>query len=130
MKKLIPILTIFLSFFLFPSTSLGEWKPVSKSIDGKDVFFLDFDRIRESGDYVYYWSLGNFPESDGTLSVMIYQKGDCERFTHKIIDVYGFEGQMGQGEETGHDNSESKWRSPPPNSSLEIMLKSVCERSN
>ena len=129
MKKLIPILTVFLSFFLFPSTSLGEWKHVSNNIDG-DQYFVDFDRIREIKGYVYYWKLGDFKKPVGNgkwLSIRTYEKGDCERFRFKVITVSLFKGQMVEGESIT-DDTEREWTYPPPNTPNEEILKSVCEK--
>ena len=125
MKKLIPILTVFLSFFLFPSTSLGEWTYVTKNIDGSK-YFVDFDRIRERKGYVYYWTLGDLSKPTGQwFSVRTYNKGDCEQFRDKVITVTVFKGQMGEGESLT-DNDEREWKYPPPDSSMEVVLKTVC----
>ena len=128
MKKLIPILTVFLSSILFPQTSLGEWKYVLNNMKG-DQFFIDYDRIRENNGYVYYWTQSDYkkPLSGNSRSSHIYIMGDCEVFRVKFLSYTFFEGNMGKGDSETMEG-EDKWYYPTPNSSIEIILKSVCEK--
>jgi len=130
MKKLIPILTVFLSFFLFPSTSLGEWKHVTTNKDG-DEFFVDYDRIRVNNGYVYYWTLNEYkkPISGKYPSSRIYVMGDCKVFRFKPLSLSFFKGHMGKGDSVEVEGND-KWNYPNPKSGIEKILNSVCERSN
>jgi len=69
MRKLTILLALVFSV-MFSSTSFAEWKKVGENVDG-DTFYVDFDRIRKHGGYVYFWSLGDLlkPFESGTLSV-------------------------------------------------------------
>jgi len=129
MKKLIPILTVFLSFFLFPSTSLGEWKYfLSTSDDNK--FYVDYDRIREKNGYVYFWSKTEFKNKfmDKYLSSLEYKMGDCELFRVKFLDITLYTGNMLVGD-SKIITPKDKWTYVNPNSYLEKILKSVCDNS-
>ena len=128
MKRKILILTMFLSYILFPSTSLGEWKYVSTSI-AKDVFYVDYDRIRLNNGNVYFWILNDYlkPLSAGFKSSKTYMMGDCEMYRVKSLSSTFYTGQMGKGD-LRTVNNEQKWIYPIPNSIDDAILKSVCEK--
>jgi len=128
MKKIISILTVFLSFFLFPSTSLSEWKYVSINTEG-DKFFVDYDQIRQKNGDVYYWILSDYkkPLSRSTYSSKVYTMGDCEIFRVKKLSWIFYKGQMGRGD-SEREKGSMEWRYPPPDSLEGIMLNSVCEK--
>ena len=127
MKKLIPILTVFLSFFLFPSTSLGGWGFVTFTSDD-NKFYVDYDRIREKNGYVYFWSKTEFKNKfmDKYLSSLEYKMGDCELFRVKFLDITLYTGNMLVGD-SKIITPEGKWHYANPNSNLERILKSVCD---
>ena len=129
MKKIISILTVFLSFFLFPQTSLSEWTLVVENLDNGGKYYVDFDRIRQKNGYVYYWSLGDFkkPIMDNYISSKVYEMGDCEIFRKKILTFSVYEGRMGQGKSETFESS-GKWEYPEPGSTIETTLRSVCEK--
>jgi len=131
MKKLIPILTVFLSFFLFPQTSLGEWTFVVKNLDNGWEWYVDFDRIRQKNGYVYYWTLVDFKkpllDDNNFISSKVYEMGDCEIFRKKILTYSFYEGPMGQGKSLEIDGK-GKWDYPEPGSGIETILRFVCER--
>ena len=60
MKHLTLILTLFFST-MFASPAYADWEEGCKSVDG-DTFYVDFDRIRTNGSYVYYWELSDYLE--------------------------------------------------------------------
>ena len=130
MKKLIPILTVFLSFFLFPSTSLGEWKYLTSTSDNND-YYVDYDRIREKNGYVYFWSKNEYKNKfmDKYRSSRVYIMGDCELFTVKFLDLTLYTGHMFMGDSKSI-TMKDEWTYVNPNSNIEKVLKSVCERSN
>ena len=128
MKKLL-ILTTLIFTVMFSSPSYSEWKKVSKSVNG-DVFYVDFERIRKHGGYVYFWRLSDYlkPKTQGTLSAKTYTQGDCKLFRFKTLSEVYYKQKMGRG--TGKTNTQNnpKWGFPHPNSSYENILKSVCSR--
>ena len=129
MKKLFLILTLLFSVML-SSLSYAEWTKAAVSVDG-DEFYVDFERIRKHGGYVYYWHLSNYtkPNSMGSLSGKIYNQGDCGIFRVKYLSSSFYKGPMGTGELNGSNNEPDKeWTYPTPNSSVERILKSVCSR--
>jgi len=84
MKKLILILLF--STVMFSSSSYAEWTKVNESVDG-DTSYVDFERMRKHDGYVYWWELADYlkPTSTGTLSVKVYNQGDCKLFRYKIL---------------------------------------------
>ena len=66
---------------MFSSTSYAEWTKVAEFVNG-DTVYVDFDRIRKNGEYVYWWDLSNYvkPISEGIFSSKMYKQGDCKVF--------------------------------------------------
>lgn len=126
MKHLAIILTLIFSSLLVASSAHADWKEVAESSDG-DIYFLDFDRIRKNGSYVYYWYLKNYSETSpyGDLSTIRLTKGDCEMFRYKSIISLYYTQPMGGGSEVS-EVSKSDWVNPSRNSVSEGILQEVC----
>ncbi|MBI37020.1 MAG: hypothetical protein CL568_05495 [Alphaproteobacteria bacterium] len=129
MKKLTLIFTLIFSTVMFSSTSFAGWTKVSKNVSG-DTFYVDFERIRKHGGYVYFWGLSDYlkPTETGLLSGKRYHQGDCKLFRFKKLS-YSFHNEP-MGRDTGDSFSPKnpEWKYPPPNSSMEEILKTVCNR--
>ena len=128
MRKLTLILTTLIFSVMFsPSTSFAEWTKVSENVGA--TFYVDFERIRKHDGYVYYWELIDYlkPDEDGNFSAKVYFQVDCKKFRLKLLSGSSHKGSMGGG--TGEiDNTPDKdWNYPPPDSSGEETLKSVCQ---
>jgi hypothetical protein len=111
--------------------NIAGWTEVIKSVDG-DTFYVDFERMRKHGGYVYWWDLTDYPKptKHGTLSSKVYTQGDCKLFRYKYLSYSFHKEPMGGG--TGDVQEPVKkhqgWKYPPPNSVYENILKSVCSR--
>ena len=131
MRKLTLITAFVFSLSMFSSTSFADWTEASESVDG-DTYFVDFERIRKHGGYVYFWMLGDYlkPTETGILSDKVYLQGDCELFRFKFLSFSFHKEPMGGG--TGEiDNKPDKdWTYPTPNSVDEFILKTVCAYAN
>jgi hypothetical protein len=57
MKKLLLIFTLLFSTLMFSTPSYGEWTKVTSSGNGANTTYVDFERIRKHGGYVYWWDL-------------------------------------------------------------------------
>ena len=128
MKKLLLIFTLLFSTLMFSTPSYGEWTKVGKSPNG-NTFYVDFERIRKHGGYVYFWELGDFLKLEsGYLSYKMYHQGDCKLFRFKYLSDSYYKEPMGGGTPSASSNVVDKnWTYPPPNSSDETILKSVCK---
>ena len=113
---------------LLSTPVLGEWTKVGESVKG--TVYVDFERIRKHGGYVYYWYLTDLlkPDKDGDLSAKIYRQGDCKLFRHKILSGSYHKEPMGGGTGITNNDPDKNWTYPSPNSSNETILKSVCSR--
>jgi len=113
---------------MFSSTSYAEWTKVSDSLSG-NIFYVDFDRIRKHGGYVYYWRLIDYlkPDKDGDLSGKVYTQGDCKLFRNKYLSASYHKEPMGEGTGDVQEPVEKGWIYYPPNSPIETLLKSVCD---
>ena len=95
------------------------------------TFYVDFERIRKHGGYVYWWELSDYlkPKKYGTLSGKKYHQGDCKLFRYKYLSDSYHKQPMGKGDKTGGSNKPDKdWSYPSPKSMSEVILKKVCSR--
>jgi len=130
MKKLILIFTLLVSTVMFSSPSFANWTKMTENEFG--TFYVDFERIRKHGGYVFFWSLTDYlkPTKFGDLSSKRYEQGDCKLFQYKVLSFSFHKEPMGRG--TGDAQEPVKasqgWKYPSPDSSVEYILKSVCSR--
>ena len=112
-----------------PSTSFAGWTGVSINVDGT-TFYVDFERIGKHSGYIYYWQLLDRlkPTEYGTLSDKTYIQGDCKKFRYKWLSGTFHKGPMGGGIVSETSNTpEKEWTYPPPDSVVEVTLKSICQ---
>jgi hypothetical protein len=130
MKKAVLIFALTFSV-MFSSSSYAEWTKVSTDANGR-FYYVDFERIRKHGGYVYYWYLIDYlvPDEWGDLSSKVYARGDCRMLRFKGLSFAHHTQPMGK--DAGETNSPGNppWTYPPPETSAEHALKSVCDYSN
>ena len=127
MKTLLTIFTLVFTV-MFSSTSFGEWTKVSKNVDGT-TFYVDFERIRKHGGYVYWWDLSDYLKpTQGDLSGKNYNQGDCKLFRYKTLSFSSHKEPMGGGTGKSFTYNDNDWKYPTPNSSVEQIQKIVCSR--
>ena len=126
MKKLTFLLALIFSV-TFSSTSFAGWTKVSEGVDGT-TFYVDFDRIRKHGGYVYFWYLDDYlkPDKYGILSGKQYKQGDCKLFRFKSLSYSFHKEPMGGGTGDSISPKNPEWKYPSPNSPIDTVLKSVC----
>ena len=94
MKQL--ILTLILVTLSAP-VCLGEWLEVSKGESG-NTFYVDFERIKEHGGYVYFWELeDNLSPAHWFVSSTSYKQADCNLFRFRWSTVSYYREPMGEG---------------------------------
>ena len=132
MRKLTILLTalIFSLTMMFSFPSYAKWTKVGDS--GYGTNYVDFERIRKRGGYVYYWDLTDLlkPGKWGVLSEKIYSQGDCKLFRFKYLSFLFYKEPMGG--ETGFtvNKPDKVWNYPSPDTVGEIILKRVCKYAN
>jgi len=127
MKRLTLLTVLVLTVLSTPV--FGEWIKVTTDVDG-NVTYLDFDRIKQNGGYVYYWDLSDWikPSSKtGTISMKSYTQLDCNLFRHKILSSISYKESMGMGVGTTHSKPDKNWNYPSPDSSGELSNKLICD---
>ena len=129
MKKLTLIFTLLFSTVMFSSPSYAKWTEVSESEIG-DTYYVDFERIRKHGGYVYWWDLIDYlkPTKSGMMSSKKYRQGDCKLFRFKYLSFSSHNEPMGRDIGDSFSPKNPEWEYPHPNSMIEIILKSVCSR--
>ena len=120
---------LFLSLLSTPV--FADWTEVDVSVSG-NTHYVDFERIRKHGGYVYWWDLVDYLKPiSGDLSSKVYNQGDCKLFRYKKLSGSFHKEPMGRG--TGDvlepPEGHKGWKYPPPNSASEISLKSVCKHA-
>ena len=127
-RKITLGITLFFSTLMIASPAYADWKWVGESVNG-DTFYVDFDRIRTNGGYVYWWELEDYlkPDEDGTLSNKAYRQGDCEVFRRKTLNVSFHKQPMGEGLGETYTPPNPEWHYPPPNSPAADILNIVCK---
>ena len=112
---------------MFSSTSYAEWTIVSEDTSGNE-FYLDYNRIRKVDGHVYYWYLSNFEKlvKGFVWSASNYAQGDCKLLRFKRVSTTIFKEPLAKEFIKSLPQKNQDWDYPYPNSSMERVLKSVC----
>ena len=128
MKTLTLIFTLSFSILMFSSPSYAGWTKLVTNVDGT-TFYVDFERIRKHGEYVYWWTLVDYLKPmEGDLSAKRYWEGDCKLFRLRYLSGSYHKEPMGGGTAEPSTYSGDDWKYPSPNSAMEFLLKKVCSR--
>ncbi|MDC0921398.1 hypothetical protein OAQ13_00625 [Candidatus Pelagibacter sp.] len=127
MKKLFLLFVFSCSTFIFSNVSYAEWIKIAENTSGAE-YYVNFKEIRKSNGYVYYWQLTDYlkPTSSGKLSSKIYVQGDCNIFRYAYLSATFHKKSMGKGEYVEPITPKFKWTYPNPNSTTNLVLKTVC----
>jgi hypothetical protein len=125
MKNLIA-LTALLFTVIISSPSYAIWTEVGKNMGG-NTFYVDYEKIKKQGGFVYWWSLLDFlkPLDGKYLSHKVYTQGDCSLSRFLTVSSHLHNEPMGRGNKYT-SKPPKKWRYPSPNSVNKTILKSVC----
>ena len=120
-------ITLVFSTLMFASPAYADWEEVSGNV--AVTVYVDFDRIRTNGRYVYWWHLSDYlePSPAGKLSSKVYNQGDCEIFRYKRLSFSFHKQPMGEGSGEIDSIPDTEWNYPSPNSTSEVLLKQVCD---
>ena len=128
MKKLLLIFTLLVSTVMFSSPSYAEWTKVDEDKDGRK-YYVDYERIRKHGGYVYFWTLTDFLKPmSGIFSTKTYKQGDCKLFRYKGLSYSFHKEPMGGGTGKTDNNPDKNWKYPSPKRGAEVILKFICSR--
>ena len=129
MKRLIILFTPVLLTIVFLSPSYAKWTEMGANVSGM-TFFVDFERIRRHGGYVYWYDLIDLlkPDKDGDTSYKGYRQGDYKLFRYKYLNSSFHQKPMGRGTGVSVTPKNPEWKYPNPNSVKEVVLKSVCSK--
>ena len=128
------LLVLLVFIVTFSSNSFAEWTKLAEGAadaNRGDVFYVDFDRIRNVDGYTYFWRLTDYlkPTETGTLSFRTYWQGDCKLFRKKLLTAIPHKEPMGRGSGKVINPKNLDWVNPTPNSVDELILQSVCSMS-
>ena len=112
---------------MFSLPSYAEWRKLQEHSMGS--VYIDSKRIRKTGGYVYYWTLGDYLKPmDGILSAKTYRQGDCKLLRYKNLSYSFHKEPMGGGTGDVQESVKKGWKYPVPDSVNEIILKEVCSQ--
>ena len=108
------------------SQSWGEWIYVLENQNGGKSYY-DKDRLRKSGNYIYFWELLDFTEKNNTEGVTSYIQLDCSVFRIKKLKTQYFTKPKGEGKIKNDFVPKDEWHYPSPRSTAERFYNKVCE---
>jgi len=97
-----------------------------------DVYYADFEAIKQHDGHVYYWGLTDYfsPSGSGAMSYKTYYQVDCDQFRYKGLTTSYFSQPMGEGPALySSDVPDQNWNYPSPvtsNTPKAFELKEVC----
>ena len=97
------------------------------------MFYVDFDNLRESDGYIFFWELVNLKKAekfgrDYYKSFKTYKQADCKLFQVRYIQkTHIYSQEFGKGNLIQEVEYDGAWLVPPPDSNLDKILKRVCE---
>ncbi len=114
---------------MFSSPSYAKWIKVVEGVNG-NTFYVDFERIRKHGGYVYFWNLNDYlkPDEYGMWSSETYNQVRCSRLLYKKLSVSHHKEPMGGGIGVTHTSKNPEWKNLTLYSRWELILKKVCSR--
>ena len=128
MKKLL----LLLFSLIFSFNSYGAW--VGSAVDANgNIYYLDFENIKNTNGYTYYWEMINYAEpTDKYLSIATYREADCDLHRFKDLTFNGYTQEMAEGVPETIDLTEfvEDWAYPIANTLGEFIFSSVCKWVN
>ena len=113
---------------LFVTPAWAEWRLIGNNMVGNE-YYLDFDKIRASKGYVYYWSLINFLEPrQGAMSSKQYYKGDCDALGNQMLQVTPYFQPMGV-EKVDSFSVDPEWYYLDPDGIGASVLRAACREA-
>jgi len=112
------------------SSAMAEWVYANEAIDRK--FYINLDSIRQSGNTVKMWILGDFNEVmkmngvDNHLSYKSQFEYKCEEKQKRVIYQVLYSGNMGKGNIVYTFDEPNKWTPVIPDSAGEYHLEIAC----
>lgn len=127
MTRLLLIILLFLS----SSPAYAEWVKVGAADSYNYTAYIDPDTIRRKGNLVKVWKLRNHTTiqtiaGKSYLSSKAQTEYNCTEEQSRILVVYVYSGQMGNGAQVGYDTDPTKWRPVMQGSVDQAMWKVAC----
>ena len=130
MKKFLSILIVSL---LWCNISLAEWIPFPDTYKffGDDVWHYEDESIKKDKNYTYVWIMQDFtalPKGSVPMSVQYYIKINCKLMQYDYMEAINYRFPLGTGASRKFHYPEVEWRSSPPGSVYDKILKSICSK--
>ena len=103
MRLILTLVVILISTNILHAAKFS-WKKISTNTK-KDIFYLDKNTVYRIGDYIYYWMLVDYYDSDDEIqSSITHNMVKCSTLENRPISFAGFTKKKGRGEpKTGLD---------------------------
>ena len=114
---------------LFSTPAWAEWEFLH-SQEGSELY-IDYTNIRKKDEYLYFWLLFSWqkPFDDGSQSIQVYHKYDCDLGGQKQLQMFHYSQPMGRGvviKDESFTTNEEKWYYPPQDSTYTKLIKNIC----
>ena len=112
---------------MFSTSLFAEWQFVGKNSAGSEYYF-NTDVVMDIDKYRYSFQLVNYQKDvNGALSVIVYNKIDCNTLRNKVLNFDWYNEEMGEGEILPIGNRKQEWRYPKPKSIGEKIAEKICK---
>tara|TARA_B110000238_G_C15850998_1_gene321050 strand:- start:64 stop:477 length:414 start_codon:yes stop_codon:yes gene_type:complete len=97
MRLILTLVVILISTNILHAAKFS-WKKISTNTK-KDIFYLDKNTVYRIGDYIYYWMLVDYYDSDDEIqSSITHNMVKCSTLENRPISFAGFTKKKGRGE--------------------------------
>ena len=125
--------TILIGSLLWCSISFAEWVSFIDDYKffGDDVWNYEDESIKKDKDYTYVWIMQDFtnlPKGSVPMSVQYYIKINCKLMQYDYMEAINYRFPLGTGESRNFNYPEVEWRSSPPGSVYDQILKVICSK--
>ena len=109
--------------------AMAEWTKIGGTANYDE--YADLSTIRKSGGTAKMWVLTDYKKAQTThngksfLSIMVRHEYDCNEEKIRSLSLYGYEGNMKNGDKVGGDDT-GEWKSILPESVGEAHFKIAC----
>jgi len=106
----------------------ANWVEFGRNSEQGSVFYYEKESIKNINGFIYVWSMMDMTKEpvNGSYSVKIYDKIDCEMARRQRLSYVFYEENMGSGGPDYQDSNDKSWKYIVPGSFDETKMKLVC----
>ena len=104
------------------------WTFLFNDKEEEGIYYLDFERVRKNNENLLFWILYDKSKVSkmGFRSYIYYYQVNCKISKFKVLTTLLYKEKRGKGNFETVNSENSKWEFAPPYSSIENIIKEVC----